>query len=408
MYPLYDAFAVGRALVAPLHAWGAAVRSIWSQPGPLGSATALGRSFAATGELVERATRRFAKPPFGLDATVIDGAPVAVREEIALATPFCALTRFARDTARVDPRVLVIAPLSGHHASLVRDTVAALLPEHDVYVTDWVDARLVPVSEGAFDLDDYIDLIQRFLRAIGPGAHAIAVCQPAVPALAAVALLAADRDAAVPHTLTLMGGPIDPRIGPTAPGKLATSRSLDWFDAAMVHRVPVGEPGAGRRVYPGFLQLAAFLAMNPERHTRAHLDLVRDVIAGDDAGARAHRRFYDDYLAVMDLPGEYYLQTIATVFQRHDLARGELRYRGARRVEPAAIERTALFTIEGELDDITAVGQTEAAHGLCTGIADDRRRHLVQAGAGHYGIFSGRRWRSEIAPQVRDFIRRFS
>jgi poly(3-hydroxybutyrate) depolymerase len=212
----------------------------------------------------------------------------------------------------------------------------------------------------------------------------------------------------VPHTLTLMGGPIDPRIGPTAPGKLATSRSLDWFDAAMVHRVPVGEPGAGRRVYPGFLQLAAFLAMNPERHTRAHLDLVRDVIAGDDAGARAHRRFYDDYLAVMDLPGEYYLQTIATVFQRHDLARGELRYRGARRVEPAAIERTALFTIEGELDDITAVGQTEAAHGLCTGIADDRRRHLVQAGAGHYGIFSGRRWRSEIAPQVRDFIRRFS
>lgn len=407
MYNLYGAFALGRALAAPVNAWAAVVRGFWTHPALPMSRTPLGRAMAAAGELVERATRRYAKPPFDLDTTVIDGKTVAVRETRVLRTPFCDLLHFERDAPRADPKVLLIAPLSGHHASLLRDTVATLLPEHDVYVTDWIDARLVPLAEGPFDLDDYIDLLQRFLHTLDGGVHVVAVCQPAVPALAAVALLSEDSDAAVPQTLTLMGGPVDTRINPTAPGVLAETRSLDWFEATLVHPVPAGEPGFGRRVYPGFLQLSAFVAMNYDRHAQAHAELARDVVAGDDEGARGHRRFYDDYLAVMDMPAEYYLQTIATVFQRHELARGVMRYRGVRRVQPAAIRATALMTIEGENDDITAPGQTFAAHALCPDIPVARRLHHVQPQVGHYGIFSGRRWRYDIAPRLRDFIRRW-
>jgi poly(3-hydroxybutyrate) depolymerase len=409
VYSLYDAFALTRTLAAPMNAWADAVRGFWSHPGLPLSHTPLGRAMAATGELVERATRRYPKPPFGLTTTVCDGQPVVVRETLVRHTPFCDLIHFERATPRADPRVLLVAPLSGHHASLLRDTVAALLPEHDVYVTDWIDARLVPVSAGRFDLDDYIDLLRELIRTLGRPLggklHVVAVCQPAVPALAAVALLAEDGDAAVPQSLTVMGGPVDTRISPTSPGEFALSRSLAWFEANLVHGVPAGEPGVRRRVYPGFVQLSAFLSMNVERHARAQVELFRDLARGDEDGAQGHRRFYDDYLAVMDLPAEYYLQTIASVFQHHELPRGELRYRGERRVRPAAIRTTALMTIEGENDDITGLGQTFAAHALCPNIPDERRVHYVQPQAGHYGIFSGRRWRDEIAPRLRDFIR---
>lgn len=402
----YSAFALAQTLAAPMNAWAAAMRGFWTHPSLPASGTAMGRALGAAAELVERATRRYPKPAFDLHTTVIDGETVGVRETRLVHTPFCDLLRFERDGARDDPKVLVVAPLSGHHASLVRDTVAALLPDHDIYLTDWIDARLVPAADGAFDLDDYIDLLIRFVRTIGPRLNLVAVCQPAVPALAAVALLAEDSDAAVPQTLTLMGGPVDTRQNPTAPGRLAESRPLGWFEAALVHDVPPGEPGFGRRVYPGFLQLSAFLAMNHRRHADAHADLYRHLVAGDEHSAQAHRRFYDDYLAVMDLPAEYYLQTVATVFQRHDLPRGAMRHRGVRPVRPAAVRTTALMTIEGEKDDITGVGQCFAAHALCPDIPAERRVHHLQPGAGHYGIFSGRRWRDDIAPRLRDFIRR--
>lgn len=386
---MYFAYAFGRSLAAPLNLWAHATAAFWSQ-------TPFGRVAAAASELVERATRRYPKVPFVTPHVVVER------------TPFCELLRFT-DPVRPhrrpgDPRVLLVAPLSGHHATLLRDTVATLIPDHDVYLTDWVDARLVPRAAGGFDLDDYVDLVRRFLGTVGPGAHVVAVCQPGVPVLAAVALMAEDGDAALPQTMTLMGGPIDTRRSPTAPDKLATSHPLSWFEANLIHRVPAGEPGAGRRVYPGFLQLAGFLAMNPDRHTEAHLRFWRDLVGGNLDAARAHRRFYDDYLSVMDLPAEYYLQTVASVFQRHDLALGQMRSRG-RLVRPEKIRDVGLFTVEGELDDITGIGQSEAAHALCPNIPDDRRRHHLQKGVGHYGVFSGSRWRAEVAPRLAEFIR---
>jgi poly(3-hydroxybutyrate) depolymerase len=401
---MYGSYSLGRAMVAPVNSWASAVRAFWSHPAFPGSGTLLGRSIASASELLERSTRRYPKPPFGLETTEVGGRSVAVRETIRLATPFCNLVHFQRDARRDDPKILLVTPLSGHHSSLLRDTVARLLPDHDLYVTDWIDARLVPLSEGGFDLDDYIDLVQRFLRVIGPDVHVIAVCQPSVPVLAAVSLLAEDRDPATPRSMTLMAGPIDTRISPTQVDRFATSRPLRWFEMTAIHRVPTGEPGFLRRVYPGFLQLTAFVSLNVDRHASAHRRLYRDLLAGDEESAEVHRRFYDDYLAVMDIPAEYYLQTVATVFQRHDLARGEMTWRG-RPVRPAAIETTALLTVEGEKDDITSPGQTSAAHHLCTAIPAQRRQACVQPGAGHYGVFSGRRWREEIAPRVASFIR---
>ena len=401
---MYSAYGLNRTLLAPFNQWGAAVRQLWSNPAFPLSGTPFGRAVAAGGELLERTTRAFPKPAFGLSATVIDGRDVAVREELVLRTPFCDLIRFQRESGRQDPKVLLVAPLSGHHASLLRDTVAQLLPGHDVYLTDWTDARLVPLSEGPFDLDDYVALLQEFLRRIGPGVHAIGVCQPGVPLLAATALMAEDGDVAAPRTLTMMGAPIDTRLRPTKVDAFATSRPIGWFERSVVHAVPAGEPGVGRKVYPGFLQLAGFVSMNPSAHAQAHWKLYRDLIDGNEDGAATHRRFYDDYLAVMDVPAEYYLQTVASVFQRHDLACGEMVWRG-RKVRPEAIRETALMTIEGQNDDITAPGQTFAAHALCTGIPKKRKRHYLQADSGHYGIFSGRRWREEIFPRVRDFIK---
>ena len=371
---MYSSYRLGRAIAAPFNAWAGVLRAFWSHPAFPLSVTSFGRAVASASELLERATRRYPKPPFGLATTQIDGRCVAVREVQWLSTPFCNLIRFEREVRRQDPKVLLVAPLSGHHASLLRDMVARLLPDHDLHVTDWIDARLVPLSAGRFDLDDYIDLVQRFIHGIGSDVHVVAVCQPSVPVLAAVSLMAESGDPATPRTMTLMAGPIDTRVKPTQVGRVATERPLEWFEMAAVHRVPAGEPGFLRKVYPGFLQLTAFVSLNPARHADAHLQLYRDLLARDEEKAEVCRRFYDDYLAVMDVPAEYYLQTIATVFQKHELARGEMTWRGQRPIRPAAIRRTALMTIEGEHDEITSVGQTSAAHGLCPAIPAERRR----------------------------------
>ena len=401
---MYGAYQLNRAFAEPVNRWAGLLRSVWSNPFFPAASTAFGRSVASAGEMLERATRRYPKVPFGLESTVSGGCRVAVRETTCAETPFCNLVRFERATERRDPRVLLVAPLSGHHASLVRDTAAQLLPEHDVYVTDWIDARLVPLAEGRFDLDDYVELMQRFMRLLGPDLHVVAVCQPCVPVLAAVSLMEASGDPASPRSMTLMAGPIDARVSPTKVDTYATSRPLSWFETMAVHHVPFGEPGFLRKVYPGFLQLAAFVSMNASRHVDAHRKLYRDLVAGDEESAGVYRRFYDDYLSVMDVPAEYYLQTVRSVFQRHELARGEMEWRGAR-VRPELIRRAALMTVEGENDDITAVGQTSAAHGLCAGIPAERRERLVVPGVGHYGVFSGRRWREEIAPRVGEFVR---
>jgi poly(3-hydroxybutyrate) depolymerase len=375
-----------------------------------------GASRVAAGyELLYRLGKDYEKPPWGIAEVEIDragdGLKLPVVEQMVLAKPFCRLVHFERgsDDARViaelkrDPVVLVVAPLSGHHATLLRDTVRTLLSDHDVYVTDWIDARMVPAVEGPFTLDDYVGYVRDFIRHIGAGrVHVIAVCQPSVPVLAATALMAA---AGEPHppSLTLMGGSIDARRSPTAVNDFANSHSLRWFDTNVIHEVPVLYPGHGRRVYPGFLQHAGFMAMNPLRHFRSHWDFYAHLVEGDLAGADEHRRFYDEYNAVLDLPGEYYLDCIRVVFHEHLLPRGLWTIGGAP-VAPETITRAALLTIEGEHDDISGADQTRAAHDLCRGIPAARQRHLTVEGTGHYGIFSGRRWRRFVYPQVRDFI----
>jgi poly(3-hydroxybutyrate) depolymerase len=402
---MYNAYQLNRALAEPVNCWAGLVRNLWSHPAFPMSGTTVGKAIASAGELLERATRRYPKVPFGLESTEIDGRAVAVREATCLATPFCNLIRFERDAQRQDPKVLLVAPLSGHHASLLRDTVARLIPGHDLYVTDWIDARLVPLSKGRFDLDDYIELVQRFIRHIGPDVHVMAVCQPGVPVLAAVSLMEESGDPATPRSMTLMASPIDARVSPTKVNRFAASRPLAWFELTAVHRVPMGDPGFMRKVYPGFLQLAAFVSMNPSKHANAHRQLYRDLVAGDAESAETHRRFYDDYLSVIDVPAEYYLQTVKTVFKTHDLARGVMTWRGTRRVRPDLVRRVALMTVEGANDDICGSGQTSAAHALCSAIPDERRRRYVAPGVGHFGVFSGRRWREDIAPRVSEFIR---
>ena len=301
--------------------------------------------------------------------------------------------------------MLLVAPLSGHHATLLRDTVRALLPHHEVYVTDWVDARMVPQSQGPFHLNDYVRYVRDFLRWSGPDTHVIAVCQPTVPVLAAVSLMAADDDAAQPKSMVMMGGPIDTRQSPTQVNKLATTKPYSWFEDSLIHRVPGRYPGAGRKVYPGFLQHAGFVAMNPDRHLKSHYDFYLTLLRGDQEDAESHRRFYDEYNAVMDMPAEFYLDTIETVFQEHRLPRKTWEIDG-RIVDPAAISKVALLTIEGELDDISGLGQTRAALELCSNIPTDRKRHYTAEKCGHYGIFSGRRWRKTICPMIADFIRK--
>lgn len=359
-------------------------------------------------ELAERVTRRYNKPQFGLDSTVIDGGPVAIEEQVVFRKPFCQLKHFRRvsdDPRRLaDPKLLIVAPMSGHWATLLRGTVEAMLPEQNVYITDWRDARSVPISEGHFDLDDYIDYVIEFLRLIGPNTHVMAVCQPGVPVLMAASLMAAEDHPCQPATMTLMGSPIDSRMSPTVPNNLAMERPLSWFEHNLVTRVPLPHQGFLRRVYPGFLQLSGFMHMNLNRHLDAHRNFFANLVRGDGDSAQAHREFYDEYLSVMDLTAEFYLMTVREVFQKQSLAKGLSTHRG-RLVRPQAIKKTALLTVEGEFDDISGIGQTQAAHDLCANIPAAKKLDYIQPGVGHYGVFNGRRWKSEIAPRIRDFIR---
>lgn len=400
----YQIHEMQRAAIAPWRVAAELTQTAFQHPFVPAAYTKLGRSIAATAELFERTTRRFAKPTFGLDHTIINGRQVAVRDEVIDVKPFCHLRHFERDASRKDPKVLVVAPISGHHATLLRGTVEALLPHHDVYITDWVDARLIPLAAGRFDLNTYIDYVIEYLDYLGPDTHVIAVCQPAVPVLAAVALMNEDKHPARPASMTLMGGPIDTRAAPTVVTELAERRPLSWFERSVIATVPLQYPGAMRRVYPGFIQLTGFMQMNLDRHFGAHVRLFKHLVQGDDDSAEAHRTFYDEYLAVMDLPAEFYLQTVEEVFQKQSLARGELIHHG-RPVTPASITDTALLTVEGEKDDISAPGQTIAAHRLCAGLNPDKHFNHLQKGVGHYGIFNGRRWREKIMPRVRAFIR---
>ncbi|NYT81832.1 polyhydroxyalkanoate depolymerase [Alcaligenaceae bacterium] len=404
---LYDLHELQRAFLTPLAAFTNSGSQLFSHPYSPFSYTPVSRQVAAAYELVHRLGKDYEKPAWGLDSTERDGHPVVVRKEIALSKPFCNLIHFQRDSrAKLDddPRILLVAPLSGHHATLLRDTVRTLLPHHDVYVTDWLDARMVPADAGPFHLNDYVRYIQGFLRHLGPQTHVIAVCQPTVPVLAAVSLMAANDDPCQPCSMVMMGGPIDTRQSPTQVNRLATTKSYSWFENNVIHRVPARYPGAGRHVYPGFLQHAGFMAMNPDRHLRSHYDFYMDLLKGDDDDAEAHRRFYDEYNAVLDMPAEFYLDTIKIVFQEHRLPLGTWIIDG-RKVDPSVIRHTALMTIEGELDDISGQGQTQAAQTLCAGIPAERKQHYTAMGCGHYGIFSGRRWRNIIYPKIAQFIR---
>ncbi len=364
----------------------------------------LPRRVAACWEVFGRGGLSHRRPPFDIDSVAVRGRSVAVREEAVRTTPFATLLRFRKEGAPKQPRVLLVAPLSGHFSTLLRATVATLLPDHNVYITDWHNARDVPLESGSFGLDDYIAHVIAFLEAMGPGAHVIAVCQPCVQVLAAAAVMAEDRNPAQPRSMTLMAGPIDTRINPTEVNRLASERPMSWFERNVITRVPPRFAGAGRAVYPGFLQLTAFMSMNAERHVSAHRKLRDHLAHGETEKAEAIESFYNEYCAVLDLPAEFYLETVRAVFQEHLLPRGLMEFRG-RRVDPGAIRRTALLTVEGERDDICGIGQTLAAQALCRGIRPHLKRHHLQLGAGHYGVFSGRRWSGQIYPLVEAMIR---
>jgi poly(3-hydroxybutyrate) depolymerase len=378
---------------------------IYGHPGSPLSAIPGSRNLAAAFDLMTRLTQAYDRPQFGIDKVVVGGRERDVNEVVELSLPFCNLLRFVKKGVSGQPRVLIFAPLSGHHATLLRDTVRAMLPDHDVWITDWTDAKEIPISVGPFHFDDYVAYVRRFVAHVGaPGMHAISVCQPTVPVLAAVSLMAAAGEP-IPKSLTMMGGPIDTRKSPTAVNDFATYRPISWFEAKVIQRVPMRSPGFLRRVYPGFMQFAGFIAMNPERHIDSHVDYYHHLVEGDGESADSHRRFYDEYNAVMDLPAEYYLETVDRVFHKHLLPEGKLVVAGER-VRPEAIRSTALFTIEGELDDISGNGQTKAALALCRGIPRDAKDHFLAPGVGHYGIFSGRKYREMIYPKIRDFIAR--
>jgi poly(3-hydroxybutyrate) depolymerase len=400
---LYYAYELQRQLAQPMRLWANAVGRAYSSPFNPWADTWFGKSMTAGAEIMSRLTQNYGKPAFGLKTTQVGNETVTVNEEILLRKPFCQLLHFHRDTRAKDPKVLLVAPMSGHYATLLRGTVEALLPDHDVHITDWIDAKEVPLAEGNFDLDDYIDYIIDFCRYLGPDVHVIAVCQPSVPVMAAASLMAEGKDPRQPRSLTLMGGPIDTRVSPTVPDDLAMRNSMMWFRQNVISTVPINHPGAMRRVYPGFLQLTSFISMNLDRHVNAHVRQFEHLLKGADVQTEQHRTFYDEYLAVMDLSAEFYLQTIQIVFKEHQLPRGVWMSRD-RKIDPSAIE-TALMTVEGELDDISGVGQTKAAHALTPNIPGARHVHWEQPRVGHYGIFNGRKWREQIMPRVRDFIR---
>jgi len=407
LYQLYEA---QRAMLSPFAEFASATSKLYNHPlSPFAHVPGAQRVSAGL-DLMHRLSKEYEKPAFGITSVRVDDVDVAVQEQVAMQKPFCRLLRFKRFTdnpgvltrLKDQPIVLVVAPLSGHHSTLLRETVRELLRDHKVFITDWTDARMVDVGAGPFHLDDYIAYVQEFIRHIGPKVNVISVCQPTVPVLAAISLMASAGEP-TPLTMTMMGGPIDARRSPTAVNNLATNKSHEWFQNNVIYRVPTNFPGAGRAVYPGFLQHTGFVAMNPDRHLKSHYDYFLDLVQGDDDGAEFHRDFYDEYNAVLDMPAEYYLDTIRVVFQDFALVNGTWDVRG-KRVRPQDITTTALLTIEGELDDISGAGQTRAAHELCSGIARDRAFHFDALGAGHYGIFSGRRWREKIYPKVRDFI----
>ena len=406
---LYHLHEMAHAAIAPMRVFVHTHRMYLESPWNFARETLPSKLTLASYEVFERITRHYGKPEFGIPEVSVRGHKARIKEKSVVRKHFCNLKHFekiwqTKPERLHQPRVLLVAPLSGHYATLLRGTVRALLEDHDVYITDWRDAREVPVSDGRFDLDDYIDYIIEFLQYLGPNTHVIGVCQPGPAVMAATSLMSEDKDPATPASMTLMGSPIDTRLSPTEPNRLATSKPLSWFEDNVIMQVPFPHAGFMRPVYPGFLQLTGFMTMNLDRHLDAHNKLFNDLVVGDGDSVQQHRKFYDEYLAVMDLTAEYYLQTIDTVFQQHALPDGKMMHRG-RLVNPGAIENTALMTVEGEKDDISGIGQTQAAHNLCKNLPDSRKFDYVQKDVGHYGVFNGSRWRSEIAPRIRDFIR---
>ncbi len=410
---LYAAYELAYAAFAPARIAAGVGAKFWRSPLNPAADSWFGRSTAAALDVFENMTRRYPKPEWGLDHTVVNGAKVPLLIEEAAKEPFCTLVHFARDkdalekakgNAAPDPKVLIVAPLSGHYATLLRGTVEAMLPEHDVYITDWADARHVPLSDGRFDLNTYVDYLIGFMRTIGRGTHAMAVCQPGPALLSAASIMAEDNDPDRPASIVIMGSPIDSRRSPTVPNKLSQERPYHWFEQNMIFTVPGPYAGAMRRVYPGFVQLYSFLSMNSDRHVNAHYDYYEHLVQGDGDSADKHRAFYDEYLSVLDMTEEFYLQTIREVFQEHTLADGKFMHHG-RLVKPTAIDDIALMTVEGENDDISGIGQTQAAHDLCVNVPESMRIDYIQPDVGHYGVFNGSRWRSEIQPRIAKFIR---
>jgi poly(3-hydroxybutyrate) depolymerase len=393
--------------------WADASSKLFANPVSPLAHSPFAQRIAAGYELMYRLGKDYEKPEFEIDSTLVNDATVGIVEETVVTKPFCRLIHFKKDlnakatAALKQPKVLLVAPLSGHHSTLLRDTVRGLLTDHDVYITDWTDARMVPQSEGAFHLDDYIFYVQEFIRLLAPDLHVISVCQPTVPVLAAISLMASAKDTKMPKTMTMMGGPIDPRESPTKVNDLATEKKFSWFENTVIYSVPSNFPGAGRKVYPGFLQHAGFISMNAGRHAQSHREFYSHLVKGDGDSAESHRQFYNEYNAVLDMPAEYYLDTIKTVFQEFSLPTGTWEV-GGQLVRPQDITNVALFTVEGELDDISGAGQTQAAHKLCSGIPADMQEDFVAPECGHFGIFSGRRWRELVCPKVGAFIQKHS
>jgi len=401
---LYSFYQTAADMMLPMRVWASVAGQGFALGDDGGEAgAARWRAAGALCEMMTRAALSHRRPSFDLDEIKMGNRMVPVAEQEVLATPFGTLLRFAKEGAAPQPKVLVVAPLSGHFATLLRDTVKVLLPEHDVHITDWANARDVGLWNGRFGFDEYVEHLIRFIEAMGPGTHVVAVCQPCVQALAAAAIMAEDDNPAQPSSMTLMAGPIDTRVQPTKVNELATGKPISWFENNLITRVPLRYPGAMRRVYPGFLQLTAFMSMNADRHIKAQMDLYKALANGDTQQADTIKAFYDEYFAVLDMTAEFYLETVQWVFQEHRLAKNELDWKG-RRVDPKAIRRTALFTVEGERDDICALGQTVAAHDLCSSLRPYRKKHYMQAGVGHYGVFAGKRWASQIYPLVRNTI----
>jgi poly(3-hydroxybutyrate) depolymerase len=400
---LYQAYQAQADLMAPIRALAGKAAAMLGERLNGAVRPSVMSNLTAAYELIARAGLTHARPPFGIDTVMVGNREVAVTEEAADVTPFGTLLHFKKDIEQAQPRVLLIAPLSGHFATLLRATVRTMLAEHDVFITDWANARDVDAAAGKFGFDDYIAHLVRFLEVMGPGAHMVAVCQPCVAALVAAAVMAQSGNPAQPRSMTLMAGPIDTRVNPTKVNELATAKPIDWFESNLIARVPGRFAGGGRRVYPGFVQLAAFMSMNIDRHVKAHRELYEALAKGEQQKAAQTKAFYDEYFAVLDLTAEFYLETVKLVFQECALPLGQLTYQNTK-VEPAAIRRTMLFTVEGENDDICAVGQTLAAHELCTSLRPYRKRHHMQAGVGHYGVFSGRTWTNQIYPMVKNVI----